>query len=85
MDENKTFFTQVQAPVESETVEERLVKLPKTWVLWENYESKSGKLDYKDSLKSIFKFNDILSFWQFWNSYPGSDPSFIFYNGDRLR
>jgi hypothetical protein len=85
MDDNKLFFQQVQAPVESETVEERIVKLQRIWVLWENYDSKSGKLDYKDSLKQIFKFNDIISFWQFWNSYPGSDPSFIFYDGDRLR
>ena len=45
MDDNKTFFTQVQAPVESETVAESMVKLPRTWVIWENNEAKSGKLD----------------------------------------
>jgi hypothetical protein len=85
MDDNKTFFTQVQAPVESETVAESIVKLPRTWVFWENYEAKSGKLDYALSLKKILEFNDIITFWQFWNAYPGSDTSFIFYNGERLR
>ena len=58
MDDNKTFFTQVQAPVESETVAESIVKLPRTWVFWENYEAKSGKLDYALSLKKILEFND---------------------------
>jgi hypothetical protein len=85
MDDKKLFFTQVQAPVESETVEEHLVKLPRSWVFWENYEAKSGKLDYTMSLKKIFEFSDIITFWQFWNAYPGSDPGFIFFNGERLR
>ena len=85
MDVNKTFFTQVQAPVESNKVAESLVKLPRTWVFWENYEAKSGKTDYAMSLKKILEFDDIITFWQFWNHYPGADPAYIFYNGERLR
>jgi hypothetical protein len=85
MDDNKTILTQVQAPVEGETVEEKLVKLQRTWVFWENYENKGNNLDYAQSLKDIFRFDDIITFWQFWNNYPGSDPSFIFFNGDRIR
>jgi len=85
MDDNKTILTQVQAPVEGETVDEKLVKLQRTWVFWENYENKGNNLDYAQSLKEIFRFDDIITFWQFWNAYPGSDPSFIFYNGERIR
>jgi hypothetical protein len=85
MDDNKNIIKQVQAPLESETVELEKVKLDRTWVFWENYDAKIGKLEYEKSIKQIFKFSDILSFWQFWNNYPGSDPSFIFYNGERLR
>lgn len=85
MDDNKIFFSQVQAPEEGDSVELNKVALQRTWVFWENYEAKSGKLDYAQSLKEIYKFNDIISFWQFWNNYPGSDPNYIFYNGERLR
>jgi hypothetical protein len=86
MEKDEIFFSQVQAPIESETVEEDIVKFQRTWVFWENYEAKSGeKLNYSSSLKEIMTFNDIISFWQFWNSYPGSNPAYIFYNGDRLR
>jgi hypothetical protein len=86
MDENEIIFSQVQAPAESDTVEENKVKLQRTWVFWENYEPKAGnKLDWALSLKEIFEFSDIITFWQFWNLYPGSSPSNIFYNGERLR
>ena len=55
MDDNKVLFSASQAPVESEIVEENLVKLPRAWSFWENYEAKSmnDKLDYKDSLENI--------------------------------
>jgi hypothetical protein len=86
MENDDTYFSQVQAPVESETVDENLVKLQRTWVFWENYDAKSGeKLEWSKSIQEVFKFNDIISFWQFWNNYPGSNPSNIFYNGERLR
>jgi len=86
MVDNEFFFSQVQAPLESETVEETKVRLNSRWVFWENYEGKLEKhLDYAKSLKDIFKFSDIITFWQFWNNYPGSSPANIFYNGERLK
>jgi hypothetical protein len=60
MDDNKTFFTQVQAPVESESLNESLVKLQRNWVFWENYDAKTGKLEYSHTLKQILKFNEII-------------------------
>jgi hypothetical protein len=87
MDVNEFFFSQVQAPDESTEVELSKVKLQRTWVFWENYESKekNKSLDWSQMMKPIFSFNDIISFWQFWNEYPGSNPSNIFYNGERVR
>ena len=85
MDDNTFIFKQVQAPQEADTVEESMVKFQRNWAFWENYESKLGKLDYHQSLKEIFKWDDIITFWQFWNSYPGSNPSNIFYNGERIK
>jgi hypothetical protein len=88
MDDSSIIFSQVQAPPEDETVDESIVKLQRRWAFWENYDPKTGsgaKLDYAQSLKEIFRFDDIITFWQFWNQYPGSVPSNVFYNGERLR
>ena len=86
MVDNECFFPQVQAPVESETVDMSMVKLKYTWVFWENYEGKQEKyLDYALSVRELFKFSDVITFWQFWNNYPGSSPANIFYNGERLK
>ena len=84
-DNNTMIFNPDQAPLESDTVEETKVKFTRHWKFWENYESKTGKLDYAQSLKEIFTCEDTISFWQFWNNYPGANPSNIFYNGERLR
>ena len=56
----------------------------RTWVFWESYIKKKGKLNWKDSYKKIFEFNDIITFFKFWNSYPGNDIKNIFYNGNRI-
>jgi hypothetical protein len=86
MEYEESTFTQVQAPQESSAIDQSLVKLQRTWVFWENYESKSGdKLEWSQSIKKIFSFNDIISLWQFLNNYLGSNPSNIFYNGERVR
>lgn len=41
-------------------------------------------MEYKDSLKEIYSFDDIISFWQFWNKYLGADPKKIFFNGEYI-
>ena len=71
---------------ESDTIEKEKVLLNRSWSFWESYEDKSrdGKY-YSDLLKEIYNFVDIISFWQFWNKYPGNDIRQVFYNGEFIR
>jgi hypothetical protein len=83
---NEIFISQIETP--TDRIELSKVGLQRQWVFWENYEAKQGgdrQLDWSQMIKKIFTFNDIISFWQFWNDYPGSNPSNIFYNGERVR
>ena len=66
---------------ESNTIEKEKVKLNRSWSFWENYLRKNSN-DY--ILEEIFSFDDIISFWQFWNKYPGNEAKKIFYNGEYL-
>ena len=71
---------------ESDTIEKEKVKLNRQWSFWENYESKNKEeQDYSKLLKEIYSFDDIISFWQFWNKYPGSETSSVFFNGECLK
>ena len=70
---------------ESSVIEKEKVKLNRAWSFWENYGVKNNaEFGYSDSLKEIYTFDDIISFWQFWNKYPGNDTKKIFYNGDYI-
>ena len=72
-------------PSDDDTIEKSKVLLKRTWSFWENYQSKNySEKDYTNLLKEIFIFNDIISFWQFWNKYPGSTIKKIFYNGEYI-
>lgn len=72
---------------EAKTVDLKKVKLNRQWSFWENYETKHKmkNQDYSEFLEEIYSFNDLISFWQFWNKYPGAIPSNIFFNGNYLR
>ena len=73
---------------ETDTIEKSKVLLNREWSFWENYEAKERKgkdQDYSELTKEIFSFNDIVSFWQFWNHYPGNDIKKIFFDGEYLR
>ena len=71
---------------ESDSVLIEKVTLERSWVFWENYNAIGNKtLDWEESIKQIFDFNDIVSFWQFWNGYMGSIPSEVFFDGERIR
>ena len=61
------------------------VKFGKTWTFWETYISKEKKLEYNDSNKLIFKWDDIITFFQFWNKYPGRDIKNILFDGNNLK
>ena len=69
--------------VESSTIEKEKITLKRNWSFWESYITKEkSSTGYCDLLKEIYSFNDIISFWQFWNKYPGNDAKKIFYNGE---
>ena len=61
------------------------VKFSKTWTFWESYISKEIKLSYDQANKQIFQWNDIISFFQFWNKYPGKDIKNIFFDGNNVK
>ena len=91
-DEKVKVKTSSDAPEESDLIDFDLVKLPKKWALWEGYEnpiteaSKDNKdEDWKSSLKKVFEFEDIVTFWQLWNNSIFSRFSEIFNNGERIR
>ena len=70
---------------ESDEIEKEKVKLNRAWSFWENYIVKNkNKKGYSDLLEEIYSFDDIISFWQFWNKYPGNDTKNIFYNGQYI-
>ena len=57
---------------ESDTIEKDKVLLKRLWSFWENYEPKNkNSKTYSEYLAEIYTFDNILSFWQFWNKYPG--------------
>ena len=72
---------------ESDTIEKEKVLLKRSWSFWENYDlkDKKEKKDYSKLLKEIYTFNDIISFWQFWNKYPGSNTKNIFFNEENIK
>ena len=61
------------------------VKFSNSWTFWETYISKEKKLEYNDSNKLIFKWDDIITFFQFWNKYPGRDIKNILFDGGNLK
>lgn len=62
------------------------VELQRSWVFWENYQSKEGgsMSNWEESIKKVFEFSDLLSFWQFWNNYPGSNPKNFVFDGEKM-
>ena len=61
------------------------VQLSKTWAFWESYSSKTVKLTYEEANKQVFKWNDIITFFQFWNKYPGNNIKNIFFDGNNIK
>ena len=61
------------------------VRFSKSWTFWESYISKSINLSYEEANKEIFKWSDIITFFQFWNKYPGNNPKNVFYDGKTIK
>ena len=61
------------------------VQFSKSWTFWETYTSKTKKLEYANSKKLIFKWNDLITFFQFWNKYPGKDIKNILFDGNNVK
>ena len=72
-------------PQKKEGIPLSSVKFVNTWVFWENYSSKTVKLKYEETNREIFKWSDIITFFQFWNKYPGNNPKNIFYDGKTIK
>ena len=61
------------------------VQFSKAWTFWETYTSKTQKLEYANSKRLIFKWNDLITFFQFWNKYPGKDIKNILFDGNKVK
>ena len=61
------------------------VQFSKSWTFWETYTSKTEKLEYANSKRLIFKWNDLITFFQFWNKYPGKDIKNILFDGNKVK
>jgi len=69
---------------ESDTIEQDKVLLNRSWSFWENYETKTKGLQ-SYVIEEIYTFDNLISFWQFWNKYPGNDTKKIFYDGECIK
>ena len=62
------------------------VKFSKTWAFWEGYATKSkNEKSYGEANKQIFKWSDLITFFQFLNKYPGKDFRNIFFDGYNVK
>ena len=61
------------------------VQFKKSWTFWETYISKKEDLSYDNSNKLIFQWNDLITFFQFWNKYPGKDIQNILFDGNNVK
>jgi hypothetical protein len=91
-----TYLDKVQAiPEDSKLVNKNIVEFQRSWVFWENYlggntfedrnnQNNSENKDWGAQIKKVITFSDLITFWQFWNTYPGSHPKDLFFNGERF-
>jgi hypothetical protein len=74
-----------QATEEISEIELNKVEFQRSWVFWENYQQKEGgNSSWEDSIKKVVQFSDLITFWQFWNNYPGAVPKNFVFDGERL-
>ena len=76
-----------EVPYEANTVLYESVELNRRWCFFEGYENVTYNqtIDWKTLVKQVFSFDDIITFWQFWNNSIYSKFSEIYNNGERIR
>ena len=76
-----------EIPNEEDLVLYESVVLNKKWCFFEGYENVNYNqtIDWRTLVKEVFSFEDIITFWQFWNNSNYSKFSEIFNNGERIR
>lgn len=78
---------------EQRTIETKKVALPHKWTFWENsefkkqqHQSNEANVVYSEHhINSLFTFDNLIAFWQFWNKYIGTEPSQVFYDGESIK
>ena len=91
MEKTSNFINNNNKPIEANKilnevslVDSEKVSLNREWVFWENYESLKNQA-WSETIKELCEFDNIIAFWQFWNSYPGSSTVEVFFNEERVR
>ena len=84
MNDNIIEKTKDDVPTESQTIEIEKVQFNRSWAFWESYIDKAKEKDYNNLMAKIFEWDNLIQFWQFWNQYPGSEASKIFFDGNRI-
>lgn len=58
----------------------------RSWVFWESYNPKGkDKKKYEDANKEIFEWDNLISFYQFMNKYPGTTVTNVFFDGTAIK
>ena len=75
---------------ETPTIAVDKIKLTTKWVFWHQLQNQSKASDkndtYFENLKELVEFEDLFTFWQFWNNYPASfNLSKLFYDGESIK
>lgn len=86
INENKDYETTSSSPKKDiSEIDISKVKFARDWVFWENYQLKDNNpSNWEDSMKEVVEFSDLITFWQFWNNYPGSNPKNFVFDGEKL-
>jgi hypothetical protein len=85
--QNIKTFKDIITPEKKVDIPLSSVQFSKSWTFWESYapKIKSKEFSYDDANKQVFKWHDLIAFFQFWNKYPGNDIKNIFFDGNNVK
>jgi Eukaryotic initiation factor 4E len=90
MENNPSSTTDIYEETYREPLAQELALAAK-WVIWEQYESapgnykKGGSENWMASMQKVAWFDDIVTFWQLWNSLPFSHLERYFFDKENAR